>query len=274
MHKYLKRLLLDWLPPALINILQNRSQVKWYGNYSSWAEAQRLSSGYNDSKILEKVKESTLKVKNGKAVYERDSFIFNKIQYSWPVLAGLMWIANRSGGNLNIIDFGGSLGTTFFQNKKFIQDIPNVQWNIVEQDHFVSEGKLNFENDAIKFFSSIEYCMKIQPSPNTILLSGVIQYIEDPYNLLNKIKNFKFEHIIFDRTSFMLKGKDRITIQKTPKQINASSYPCWFFNSEKFLSIFKNDYEIMVEFDALAGTMYLDNSPAGIDKGFILRRKK
>jgi len=47
-------------------------------------EAMELSTGYDSERILGKVRDSLLKVKRGEAVYERDSVLFDKVQYSWP----------------------------------------------------------------------------------------------------------------------------------------------------------------------------------------------
>jgi len=58
------------------------NQYGWQGNDSTWQEAHNASSGYDDDKILHIVKRSLLKVKNGEAVYQRDSVIFDEIQYS------------------------------------------------------------------------------------------------------------------------------------------------------------------------------------------------
>jgi putative methyltransferase (TIGR04325 family) len=85
-----------------------------------------------------------------------------------------MWIAAQSKGELNVIDFGGSLGSTYFENRKFLQALPKVRWNIVEQNHFVDAGKKYFEDDIVKFFYNIESCVR-QCSPNVILFSSVIQ---------------------------------------------------------------------------------------------------
>ena len=45
-----------------------------------------------------------MKVKKGEAVYERDSMIFDQIEYSWPVLFGLMWAAAQNSGYLKVLD--------------------------------------------------------------------------------------------------------------------------------------------------------------------------
>ena len=41
--------------------------------------------GYDHQDIIDSVFNSALKVKNGEIVYERDSIIYDEIQYSWPV---------------------------------------------------------------------------------------------------------------------------------------------------------------------------------------------
>lgn len=64
-----------------------------------------LLIGYNSDEIIKKVKQFLLKVKSGKAVYERDSILFDKIYYSRPLLAGLLWIACQRGDRLNLIVF-------------------------------------------------------------------------------------------------------------------------------------------------------------------------
>ena len=96
MQRKLKSLIKNWIPPALTHVIQGRKGVRWHGDYPSWKEAWKLSQGYDSRVILEKVKKAALKVKTGQALYERDAVIFNKIQYSWPLLAALMWISAQS----------------------------------------------------------------------------------------------------------------------------------------------------------------------------------
>src|SRR4051812_28170712 len=81
----------------------------WFGNYTTWEEARKQCTGYDDLAIVEKVKSSVLKVKNGEAAYERDSVLFDEIQYSRPLLDAFQQVAAGSSGVLHVIDFGGSL---------------------------------------------------------------------------------------------------------------------------------------------------------------------
>lgn len=196
--------------------------------------------------------------------------MFDKIHYSWPLLAGLLWIASQKGNRLNLIDFGGSLGSSYFQNMKFLIHLKELKWNIVEQEKMVKCGKKYFENDCLKFYFNLDDCIKEQ-NPYTIILSSSIQYIEKPYSLIRKIINNRLEFIIIDRTAFIKGDKDRLTVQKVSPKIYKVSYPAWFFSEIKFLKAFEGRYELVEEFEALDKDR--ENIPS-IYKGFIFRRKK
>jgi len=258
-----KELLKDILPPLILRLLSGL-HWGWHGNFSSWDEAKKRSTGYNSSDILRKVSEAALKVKNGKAAYERDSVLFDHIEYSFPLLSGLMWIAGKN-GKLNVLDFGGSLGSTYFQNRYLLDTLSEVNWCIVEQPEFVNTGNAYFKDNRLHFFSSIDDCIKSYQI-NVFLLSSVLQYLEKPYVLLEKIILQKPEFIIIDRTPFV-NGSDRITVQKVNPKIYKGSYPCWFFNKEKFISAFSSQYDLVIEFDALD----ISNITSEF-KGFIFKK--
>ena len=250
MKQYLKSV----IPSEIWQILHKIKNYRygWKGDYSSWEEAQDNAVGYDNEDILHAVKASLLKVKNGEAAYERDSVIFDEVQYSWPLLAGLMFSAAKERGTLSVLDFGGSLGSTYFQNKFFLDKLEDVSWNIVEQKHFVDAGKELFEDKRLQFFYSVDACLE-RETPNTLLFSGVLQYIENPYDLLNEILMHAFRYIIIDRTPFS-QNKERITLQVVPTNIYKASYPCRFFDENEIIEYFKNKgYEILEQFDALDG---------------------
>lgn len=261
------------VPPIIFDLFRPAKKYGFFGDYQSWAEALKDSKGYDAPDILEKVKNSLLKVKNGEAIYERDSVIFSKIEYSWPVLTGLLWTASLNENRLDVIDFGGSLGSSYFQNRNFLAHVQGLKWSIVEQEKFVECGKKYFEDDQLKFYRSIEESLK-SGRANVLLISSTIQYIEDPYSLLDEILKNKFDVIIFDRTTF-IQGKDRLTVQKVPPRIYDASYPAWFLNKEKFLGKFKKDYNLITEFDSLGGEIQIGkgaNKDTAFEQGMIFAR--
>jgi len=268
MYKSFKKIIRDLLPPAVTRFLERQNSNAGYsGDYSSWEEAKRASTGYDTDIILNKVKDALLKVKNGEAVYERDSVLFDEIQYSWPLLAGLLWIASRDGNCLNLIDFGGSLGSSYFQNRALLGHLDKLSWSVVEQKTFVDCGRELFEDNLLKFYHSLDDCIA-ERRPDTILLGSVIQYLGKPYDLLQEVIDRGFKYLIFDRTPFLEKGADRLTVQKIPAEIYEASYPAWFFDQEKFLRFFAPKYEMIASFESADRA----NIPATF-KGFIFRRR-
>jgi len=265
----MKQFIKSLIPPILFNIIKKikSNQYGWEGEYKTWNEAESASIGYDSDEIIQKVRKSLLKVKSGEAVFERDSVIFDEVQYSWQLLAGLMFASTKSGGVLKVFDFGGSLGSTYFQNKKFLDGISNVSWSIVEQKHFVDVGRADFEDDRLKFYYDVKSCIESR-KPKVLLLSSVLQYIEKPYELLDELLKYDFEFIIFDRTPFSLENRDIIKLQTVPPYIYTASYPCWFFEFNKLLNYFKNKYKVVEIFDALDG-----KSNEYEFKGFILEKR-
>jgi len=265
----MKQFIKSLIPPILFNLLNRYRNRKygWHGDYETWEEVQNISTGYESDEILQKVKNSLLKVKNGNDVYERDSVLFDKIQYSWPILSGLMLAAAKSNGSLRVLDFGGSLGSTYYQNKKILNELDTVTWSVVEQNHFVETGKKDFEDERLKFYYDVESCMEAE-HPNVLLISSVLQYIEKPYELLDQLLTHNFEFVIFDRTPFSIKNCDEIKLQVVPPSIYTASYPCWFFEDSKLLSFVKNKgYKLVESFNAIDG-----ESNAYYFKGFIFEK--
>jgi putative methyltransferase (TIGR04325 family) len=241
----------------------------WKGNYASWSDACKEASGYDDDVILNKVKEALLKVKSGEALYERDSVLFDEVQYSWPLLAALMWIAAQEQGKLHLIDFGGSLGSTYFQNKQFLDALTDVSWNIVEQEKFVECGKVYFEGERLKFYHSIEECLKTE-TLQTLISSSTLQYIEKPWGLLEQMIQHRFKYLVFDLIPLWNK-KNQITIQRVPPFIYEASYPCWILNEQEFLNILEPSYTLISSFDT-EHTINVDGEPLTY-KGYIFKLK-
>lgn len=263
-----RRILHDCIPPVFFRIQRHLfGKYGFRGDYGTWSEAAAVSGGYDSSHILAKVRDALLKVKSGEAVHERDSVLFDTVHYAWPLLAGLLWTASLHGNRLNVVDFGGSLGSSYFQNRKFLWHLSEVRWNVVEQEHFVECGKRHFEDGRLAFYRDLDECFREQ-HPKAIILSSVLQYLEHPYGLLEDVFSLGFEVIIIDRTPFLKKGSDRITVQKVPPEIYEASYPAWFFSEEKFLRHFSGKYELIADFDSLDRA----DIPSSRFRGFIFKR--
>ncbi|MBI5022313.1 MAG: methyltransferase, TIGR04325 family [Ignavibacteriales bacterium] len=270
----IKKIIKSIIPPIITSSYgEIRNPVSFHGSYESWAEAEQNSTGYDADVIVEKVRDSLLKVKEGKAVHERDSVLFDKIEYSWQLLAGILWIAAQRGNRLNVLDFGGSLGSTYFQNRKFLKEIINLNWNIVEQQKFVEIGKKYFENERLRFWSSISQCSKMV-SPDLIILSSVLSYIENPINLFDEIFGTGVEFCIIDRTLITDGKKDIITVQHVEPPIYHAKYPCRIYAKAELLHYLGQKYDLIEEYSNDEGRSIRIPGGVAAYKGFIFRRKK
>lgn len=238
----------------------------WHGNYKSWQLAQKKCTGYHSETILKKVLETARRVRDKEIPYERDSVAFEKIEYSFPVLASLLLIAERN-KKLNIIDFGGSLGSSYYQNRDFLSHLPEFNWCIVEQAHFVKTGKEEFSNKFLHFYNTIKECTE-KHTIDGILLSGVLQYLENPYDFIREVMLNDIEYIIIDRTLFLPGEKERITIQKVPGKIYKAEYSCRLLSEKKMNDIISTKYELIYDFD-VPGTINIKS----LYKGYFFRRK-
>jgi putative methyltransferase (TIGR04325 family) len=261
----MKEMIIKALPGSLLRFISG-FRYGWRGDFRSWEEAMKHCTGYAAENILDAVRNSAIQVHKGNEAYERDSVIYDEIQYNYPLLSALMWTAARSRGSLHVMDFGGSLGTTYRQNRSFLDTLPDLQWSIVEQPAFVEAGRSEFTTEHLKFYGSIDDCLQAGKA-NLVLLSSVLQYLEKPYELLADIINRDIETIVVDRTPF-IRGHDRITVQKVNPSIYRAKYPCWFFDQERFLAFMGEKYDLLLTFDALDRA----NIPSAF-KGFIFRKK-
>jgi putative methyltransferase (TIGR04325 family) len=239
----------------------------WHGNYSTWDEALGKCSGYDSDEVFNKVKTSSFKVKNGLATCERDSVCFNEMQYNFPLATALLMVAAHNNSILNVLDFGGALGSSYYQNRAFIGSLKEYSWSIVEQQQFVEIGISHFRDNNLQFYYSIEDCLK-EKKIDVVLLSSVLPYLKNPYELLKNIIDKKFKYVFIDKMP-LIRGNDRITIQKVNPKIYNASYPSWFFNEKKLLDFMESDYSLVYEF--------FNNDRANIPcefKGYVFKMKE
>lgn len=245
-----KALIKELLPPIVLRAIRRHSGmgIRFHGPHRSWQDAQAASSGYDRDSILAKVKAATLKVKRGEAAYERDSVVFERIEYAWEVLSALLWTATQDAGRLHVLDFGGSLGSSYFQNRVFLARLTDVRWGVVEQPHYVACGRAEIQDDRLRFYDSIDACVA-ETAPNAILLSSVIQYLPNCEETLTALAATKAQTIIFDRT-IVANGTPGIYVQSVPRSIYEASYPVWSLSEEGLVGqLTRAGYGLVTDFD-------------------------
>jgi putative methyltransferase (TIGR04325 family) len=226
----------DFLPPVFSNLIRHvagRVPVTFSGDYGTWSDALEDAEGYDAGEILGRVVAATRKVVRGESVFERDSVLFDRVEYSWPLLACLLQVAVEA-GSLRVIDFGGSLGSTLRQNARYLKRLSlPIVWHVVEQQAFVRAGNQEFADETLRFFETIDAASTF--GANVVLFSSSLCYIEDPAAALDGAALSGARYLIIDRLPILSGAKDRIMLQKVREPIYNASYPIRMFAADGLL---------------------------------------
>ena len=270
-----KAFIKDWLPPAVLRAIRSSrtGNIRFEGDYATWEEALAHCAGYDAQEILARVRAATLAVKQDKAAFERDSVLFNEIEHNWPVLAGLMWAAARNNGRLNVIDFGGALGSTYFQTRTFWQGLPETQWSVVAQSHYVETGHAQIQDEQLRFYYTNAECLR-ENQPNLILLSSVLQYLVSPSDVLNELAGCGADCLIIDRTPFSTSSQGRIVIQRVPASIYPASYPMWVLSEQEITNILEPHWHLVASSVSPEGTVRSTKGVKFSFQGMLFERRQ
>lgn len=247
----------------------DQPDVAYAGDYPDFAAARAASTGYDAAAIVERTRSALLKVVRGEAAFERDSVTFDQLERPGPVLDLLLQAAAENGGHLSVLDFGGALGSTYFHCRSFLAGAKTLEWSIVEQPAHVACGRRDFANEQLRFYATIAECLA-ERRPTVLLLSGVLQYLPEPWTFLHDAATPGFQHIIIDRLAVIDAPRDRLTVEVVAPRIYPASYPAWFLSRPNLPARLPAGWKIQQEFDALDRQL-LD----GIEltfKGYALQR--
>lgn len=207
-------------------------------------------------------------VKEGKAVYERDGYLFYEKEYYLQLLAVLYEVIFEY-GECNVIDFGGSLASTFFQNRdKLIKYIPRLTWNVVEQRHFVEWGKNNLEDDKLKFYHTMDEIDKC----NVVLFGGSLQYLEDYHVFLEQAAGRDIKYLIIDRMA--ISNETWVSVQYVHEPIYEASYPVHIICEKELVDeVCSLGYQLIMTWIKEAGEVWQVENKLIKQKSFVFVKK-
>ncbi len=268
-----RELVRDWLPPAVLRaIRQLRGKLpRFAGQFASWSEAEAASSGYSAAAILKRVVAGTRAVVAGEAAYERDGMLFERPDLPFPLLSALLRAATAHTGELRVIDFGGSLGSTYRQCRPFLDHLKRVDWTVIEQAGFVAAGQ-EFVSAELRFAGALS---EVPPAsqPAVLLASSVLQYLEDPYAILREVSaSPAIRYLVIDRTPMGEQAHDRLCVQHVPKFIYDASYPCRIFSRRHLLAQLGAPWRLVCDFLSPEGAAHTADGLPFEFRGLILEK--
>ena len=248
---------------------QSAEAIRFTGDYQTWQAAQAASDGYDDAAILERVRSSTALARDGKVAFERDGVTFDEPDYNFPLLACLLRIASENGNRLRVLDFGGALGSTYFQCRSFFSGLTELRWTVVEQPHFVACGQREFADGRLLFAPEID-----QREVDVVLLSSVMQYLPEPWTLLEKCRGTGAPWLLVDRTGLIESPRDVLSVQQVPAVIygKATRYPAWLFSRLKWHANLAEHWNTVCELPGRDGILPSDRGE--VHFGFWLYHRK
>lgn len=250
---------------------QKMPALRFFGDYKDWNSAYNECQGYESANILNTVADAINRVIQGDAEWERDGCLFYEQKYVYRICAAILRCAiqNENRG-VRILDVGGALGSTYFQNRKYLTDIKNLEYVIAEQENFAKYGHQKIENEVLKFINS-EDNWEEYGRFDIVLLSGSLPCISQYEEILLKTLKIHPKYIIIDRT--MVGDRMRICREIVPEHIYKGSYPIRIFSENQINNFFKSDY-VMIEKDVSSVQMDLFFEDAIVSSKYYVFEEK
>jgi putative methyltransferase (TIGR04325 family) len=180
--------------------------------------------------------------------------VYDRIPADFPMLHCIARVALARGGKVSVMDYGGAFGSSYRQCRAYLPELSSLKWNIVEQPLFVESGRQNFQTSDLQFDESIDSCLA-KGTPDVVLLSSVLQYLRQPYELLDRIASLPIEYLVIDRHPCSLTD-ELITVQTVPPNLYPASYPSWLFDCNHVASSLGKHYELLVEWEGKDPPIY------------------
>ncbi|MBX9592551.1 MAG: methyltransferase, TIGR04325 family [Hyphomonadaceae bacterium] len=220
------------------------------GLYNDWESARRNGDSYDTITIQGAVVTAAEKASrsNGR-LFDRDGHVFDVPITPFPLLACLLKLAGWNGNRLNVIDFGGALGATYRQCKPFMTQL-SLRWVVVEQAAIVKIGTDRFQDEVLRFAEDMAQAAN-QWRPDVLIFSGVLQYLDDPYDVLKQALALNPAMIIVDRNPFSSRAEDIFTVQHVPRYPFSARLPFRIFGHDVIEKMVAPGYGKFAQFDTV-----------------------
>lgn len=271
LRNWAKERMRPWIPPKIADLRARSKSLRLDDRVETWEAAVSGSVGYQDPRIIRQVKVASSRVSLGQADFERDGVTFSGDQVNWPIAGGLLLGAARHKGTLRVLDFGGSLGSQFFQCRRLLAHVPHVEWTVVEQKSLVELGKEALSLPSLRFLEAD--AESVPWNANTALFSSVLQYLNDPFEPLQKVIDAGADIIIVDRTPMSQGPRNVPAVQYGAMSFGTASYPAWILSEATFEGILEERYAAVARFSCQPGPMRTERGLALDWRGGVFVRK-
>ena len=148
---------------------------------------------------------------------------------------------------MSVLDFGGSLGSLYFQHREQCRTLGVARWTVVEQEAFAEVGREQLADGTLGFSTDLTSALSASPT-DVALLSAVLPFVEHYLDPLDRILDARVPVVCVDRTYLSDDGRS-IWVQHVPREIYAASYPCHFLATADIEEMFRmRGYDILARY--------------------------
>lgn len=246
------------VPKGVRRWLRHRFGWRWMrGDHASWHDAQRAAETLGGAAPVERVIDAARAVRRGRGAWDRDGVVFERPSVHEPLFDSLRRIAAAERGRLVLVDFGGGLGSTWWQHRDALSAAGFTEWRVVELPALAAAGRREFAGGGLSFYELLDEAFE-DGRPAAVLFSSVLQYLPLPYEVLGDVLKRRVPHVILDRVGYVRGNRDKLVVQHTPPTLGGGASPCWLFSRTALFNPFAGGYRLVAEwsddFDQVDGS--------------------
>lgn len=151
---------------------------------------------------------------------------------------------------LDVIDFGGGLGSNYFQNLKLIRALADAQtsWNVVERAPLARIGAEQFQTSQLSFHDDLGAVRLDHP---VLLFTGSLQYVADAFGLLETAVKLT-DIIALDRVLVWAEAEHGVFVQRLDtRRFGPVTLPTWCFAQSTLIDWFAaRGFRLVERFEA------------------------
>ena len=214
----------------------------WDGVYPHLRDVPADGSTYDDERRIGEM----LRFAQGALAKQRGGIDPELWHDALAVLAGLI-AAER--GAVEVVDFGGALGTAYIHLLTSLPHGAQIAFRVIDQEKMCAAGRHLFEGDArIAFDTSLD---SVRAAPDIVYANSVLPYIEDYAALLKKLAGLGARYLLVAR----LAGGSYPTYATRQLNLKGQVLPYWFHNTEEIKGILRSSGYALA-YEGLTGPEY------------------
>lgn len=198
----------------------------WEGVYASFGEAPASGKGFDGetwiSNSLQKIASLRDEAAQGCVVPPPGNYRHCLL----PLLAALVY---NEQGRARILDFGGSIGFTYYQTLCGLPQRDKLEYHIVERENVCRAGREFFkaENGGPEFFAELP---QGESAYDIVYMGSAMQYVEDWKGLLARLCALSRKHLLLVDVP-----AGTIPTFVSVQHYYGAKIPVWFFDLREIL---------------------------------------